>query len=61
MDDDYYYEIAEGEQYAEFVSSWVSGGGSSYDAATAWASGIAYSAGYGYAPNPQVEDEMDFA
>ena len=40
----------EGEQYAEFVMSWVSGGGQSSDADAAWDSGIAHNAGYASAP-----------
>jgi hypothetical protein len=40
----------EGEQYAEFVMSWVSGGGSASDADAAWDSGIAHNAGYTSAP-----------
>jgi hypothetical protein len=40
----------EGEQYAEFVMSWVSGGGSASDADAAWDSGIAHNAGYASAP-----------
>lgn len=40
----------EGEQYAEFVMSWVSGGGSASDAGMAWSTGIAFANGYTLAP-----------
>lgn len=39
-----------GEIYAEFVMSWVHGGGSASDAGAAWASGIAHSNGWSMAP-----------
>lgn len=39
-----------GEQYAEFIMSWVNGGGSSLDANIAWNQGIARRAGYSCAP-----------
>ena len=45
------------ESYAEFGSSWVHGGGSSYDVARAWNSGIAYRAGYYSAPKGEDFDE----
>lgn len=48
MDEDYNEQI--GEMYAEFVMSWVSGGGSQFDADAAWNQGIAYRAGYWLAP-----------
>ena len=51
------YDDSEGESYAEFGSSWVHGGGSSYDVARAWNSGIAYRAGYYSAPKGEDFDE----
>jgi hypothetical protein len=45
------------ESYAEFGSSWVHGGGSSYDVSRAWNSGIAYRAGYYSAPKGEDFDE----
>lgn len=52
--EDYDYE---GEQYAEFVSSWVSGGGLASEADRAWRSGIAHRNGYGSAPEVDYESE----
>ena len=46
----------EGLAYAEFVSSWVSGGGRSADADLAWQSGVAHRAGYLSAPEGDGED-----
>lgn len=46
----------EGLAYAEFVSSWVSGGGRSADADRAWQSGIAHRAGYLSAPEGDGEE-----
>jgi len=46
----------EGLAYAEFVSSWVSGGGRSADADRAWHSGIAHRAGYLSAPEGDYEE-----
>lgn len=40
----------EAEAYAEFVMSWVHGGGSAGDAPMAWATGIAHANGYTMAP-----------
>ena len=51
------YDDGAGESYAEFGSSWVHGGGSSYDVARAWNSGIAYRAGYLSAPQGEDFDE----
>ena len=51
------YDDGAGESYAEFGSSWVHGGGSSYDVARAWNSGIAYRAGYLSAPQGEDYDE----
>jgi hypothetical protein len=45
----------EGEQYAEFVMSWVSGGGQTSDANEAWNCGIARNAGYLSAPEGNEE------
>ena len=45
----------EGEQYAEFVMSWVSGGGQTSDANEAWNCGIARTAGYTLAPEGTEE------
>ena len=45
----------EGEQYAEFVMSWVSGGGLASDANDAWNCGIAQNAGYLSAPEGTEE------
>lgn len=47
----------EGLAYAEFVSSWVSGGGRSADADRAWRSGIAHRAGYLSAPEGDADEE----
>jgi hypothetical protein len=44
------------EMYAEFVMSWVHGGGSASDAAVAWATGIAHANGYSMAPEGDVDD-----
>lgn len=46
----------QGEIYAEFVMSWVNGGGSAYDADIAWASGIAHNNGWSMAPEGADED-----
>jgi hypothetical protein len=48
------YEL-EGEQYAEFIMSWVNGGGSSVDANIAWNQGVARRAGYWLAPEGIVD------
>jgi hypothetical protein len=45
-----------GEVYAEFVMSWVAGGGFASDADRAWRSGIAWQNGYWGAPQPQDDD-----
>jgi len=45
-----YGDVQEGEMYAEFVMSWVNGGGSYRDANIAWNQGIAHRAGYRAAP-----------
>jgi hypothetical protein len=45
-----------GELYAEFVSSWVCGGGLASDANLAWHSGIAAANGYWGAPQPQERE-----
>jgi hypothetical protein len=44
-----------GEVYAEFVMSWVSGGGLASEADRAWRSGIAAANGYAGAPEPQED------
>lgn len=54
MDEDY-----EGEQYAEFVMSWVNGGGSYVDANIAWNQGVARRAGYPAAPEGVVDPEFN--
>jgi hypothetical protein len=50
----------EGEQYAEFVMSWVSGGGSASDADAAWDSGIAHNAGYTSAPEGEGDEPRPY-
>jgi hypothetical protein len=50
----------EGEVYAEFVASWVSGGGSASDASTAWATGIAHANGYWGAPEGDVGGDRPY-
>ncbi len=57
MEDYDYEDYDDGESYAEFGSSWVHGGGSAYDVARAWNSGIAYRAGYYSAPQGDPEEE----
>jgi hypothetical protein len=56
---DYIEEPVEGydESFAEFVSSWVHGGGSFHDVNRAWNSGIAYRAGYYSAPQGDEFEE----
>ena len=50
------YEEDYGLAYAEFVSSWVSGGGLASDANQAWNSGIAHRNGYASAPEGDYEE-----
>jgi hypothetical protein len=56
MNEDH-YDPCVGEMYAEFVASWVSGGGMACDAPIAWANGIARANGYWYAPEGDLDDE----
>lgn len=57
------WEVAEqrGEVYAEFVMSWVMGGGSADEANWAWNCGIAHANGYPFAPKGEDEDEDEVA
>lgn len=57
---DDYYDSSEGELYAEFVSSWVAGGGLYSDASRAWNSGIAHRNGYASAPEGDYEERPDW-
>ena len=50
----------DGLAYAEFVSSWVSGGGLASDASQAWNSGIAHRNGYAGAPEGDYEERPDW-
>lgn len=47
----------QGEIYAEFVMSWVMGGGSADEANWAWNSGIAHANGYSSAPEGWHDDD----
>jgi hypothetical protein len=54
------YDSSEGELHAEFISSWVAGGGLASDAERAWNSGIAHRNGYACAPEGDYEERPDW-
>ena len=54
------YEEDDGLAYAEFVSSWVSGGGLASDANQAWNCGIAHRAGYPAPEGDYAEERPDW-